>query len=188
MVDVVSAGAPQSVPETEVAPVGPQSPLAHLKGKRSALDKKLYHDLAVPRWEEVTGRRMWVRYKPADAELFQADLEKREQDFLKAQAAKKQGDPHRVTKAHADLLVKACVAVYDLAIDEQPPEGEFPGIEDYPTFSSSELSEAVGSGPSAIETARKVYATDGDLMIAALSLLDWSAKVGPKAEADFLGS
>jgi hypothetical protein len=161
------------------------SPLELLRGRRAELDAKLYLDLPVPRWEELLGRKLWVRYRPGDAEALQASVEKRENSHRKAVAAGKQGDAHRVTKANADFLVKACVAVYDLPLDVEPPK-DLSGIEEYPTFGSEELSEAVGAPKNAVETARKVYATDGDLMVASAQLLEWSAQATPKAESDFL--
>lgn len=161
------------------------SPLDLLRGRRAELDAKLYLDLAVPRWDDLLGRRLWVRYRPGDAEALQASVERRETAHRKQIAAGKQGDPHRATKANADFLVKACVAVYDLPLDVEPPK-DLSGIEDYPTFGSEELSQAVGAPANAVETARKVYATDGDLMVAAAQLLEWSAQATPKAESDFL--
>lgn len=188
--EVVAADAAQdgdSEVQEEVASSTASSPLELLRGKRAQLDAKLYLDLAVPRWDDLLGRRLWVRYRPGDAEALQAAVEKRENNHRKAVAAGKQGDAHRVTKANADFLVKACVAVYDLPLDAEPPK-ELSGLEDYPTFGSEELSEAVGSPKNAVDTARKVYATDGDLMVASAQLLEWSAQATPKAESDFLGS
>ena len=182
MVDVVSAD--DSAGEV-VVPQGAHSPLALLRGKRAELDRQLFLDLAVPRWDEVLGRRLWVRYKPGYPAVLTSAVEKREKVHANMVAAGKPGDPLRMTKANADFLVAACVAVYDLALDQEPP-ADLPGVDEYPTFSSPELSEAVGAPPNAVETVRKVYATDGDLMVAASQLLEWSGKATPKAESDFL--
>lgn len=189
MVDVVGEGAPEveiEAPKTSVTPSAPRSPLDLLRGKRAEMDKSLYIDLAVPRWEEVLGRRLWVRYRPGDPGVLAAAVDSREKSHLKLSANGKHGDLQRMTKANADFLVAACVAVYSLELDEEPPAGEFSELDDYPTFSDPQLSEAVGAAPNATETARKVYATDGDLILAANQLLDWSGKVTPQAGGDFL--
>lgn len=146
------------------------------------MEKGLYLDLPVPRWEQF-GQQLWVRYRPANPALFMADIEKREKAHATQNAANKRGDPDRLIKANADLLVRSCDAVFTLPLDQQPPK-ELP--DDYPTFGSPELSEAVGAVQNAVETARSVYATDGDLMLAAQQVLEWSGTATKKADDDFL--
>lgn len=185
--DVVAAeAAPVLEDEAPSPPSGPVSPLAMLAGKRQALDAKLHLDLPVPRWDDLLGYRLWVRYLPGDPGILTSAVEKREKVNQTAMAAGKPGDKTRMAKANAEFLAAACDAVYGLGFEEEPPEGELP--EGYPTFSSPELSEAVGAPPNAVETVRRVYATDGDVMVAASQLLEWSGQATPKAEADFLPS
>jgi hypothetical protein len=169
-------------PESE----GPKSPLELLKGKREALDAELYLDVPVPRWEKVLGgRQLWVRYKPGDPALFNTTIEKREQKHRQAMKGGAQGDPHYVAKANAEFLIDACLAVYDLAIGEKPPKN-LP--EELPTFSSPELSEALGAGRTAISTVLKVFGTEGDVMLAASQLLAWSGQVQADGDESFLVS
>lgn len=183
MVDVVAADDLPEEPDAEAA--GPSSPLALLKGKRAELEKKLHLDLAVPRWDEVLGRRLWVRYRPADPTVFANSVEKREREHAADVKKGGPGDRQRLVRANADMLVAACIAVYDLPLDEEPGD-DLTGLDQCPTFSSPELSEAVGASASAVDTCRKVYATDADLMIAADSLLEWSGERSKKAHDDFL--
>jgi hypothetical protein len=188
--EVISADATSEPAPTEddklVVP-GPQSPLALLRSKRAEMDKGLFLDLAVPRRDEALGVRLWVRYKPGDPAVLASSVEKREKAHASKVSSGMKGDPDRMLKSNADFLVDACSAVYTLPIDEEPStEGLTDG--EYPTFSTPELSEALGAGPSAVETCRKLYATPGDLMVAANMLLDWSGKFVPKADKDFLGS
>lgn len=170
----------------DVSRDGPQSPLDLLRGKRPEMEKSLYLDLAVPRWEEVLGgRQLWVRYNPGNPAYFASSMEKREVNYRKAVKDGKHGDPDWMTKANADVLVAACVAVYDLASGEEPPKGDLPPG-DYPTFSSPELSEALGASKSAVATVLKVYGTDGDVLIAVNQLMDWSAKASEEGDKSFL--
>jgi hypothetical protein len=190
MVQVVAEGevpaetkpepAPAAVQEPTVHP-GAQSPLALLRGKREELKAKLFLDLKVPRWE-VAGRQVWVRYGPGSPSVLTASAERR-------QAAHKPGMPDWKVRANADVLVDACVAIYDLPIGEEPPKGDLPVLDvPYPVFTSEEVQEAMGVQRNAAETVCSVYLTEGDLLLAANTLLDWSGIVSEKVEQDFLGS
>lgn len=180
--EVPSAGEPAEVP------AGPQSPLALLRGKREQLEKALFLDLAIPRWEEVLGRKLWVRFRPGNPNVLTAAMTKREKAHLQAVAKNpKAGDKDWLTRANADLLVDACVAVYDLAPDEEPPEGDLPPG-DYPTFSSSELSDALGATHNAVDTVLKAYGTGADVLLAATQLLNWSGQASQEASKGFLSS
>lgn len=166
------------------APPAPLSTLALLRAKRGELERQMHKDYAIPRWDAVLGRTLWVRYRPGDPALFAAATEKRERAHRADIAKGGRGDPDRMYKANADVLVAACVAVYDLAIGEQPP-AELDG--DLPTFSSPELSEALGAPKTAVETCRKLYGTDGDLLVAATQLMEWSGQASREASDAFLG-
>lgn len=175
--------------DQEVTPTisdGPQSPLATLRGKRAQLEATLFHDMLVPRWEEVLdGRALWVRYQPANTTVFNTAMQKRDENHRKALKAGKHGDPDWLLKANADMLVDACVAVYDLAIDEEPP-ADLGG--DLPTFGSPELSEALGAPKNAVATCLQVYGTKPDLLLAANQLLLWSGQASKEADQSFLTS
>lgn len=175
--------------EAPLVAAGPQSPLALLRGKREAFDKKLHHDLAVPRRDElVPGYRLWVRYGPADPGVYTAALQRRETAHKAAVAKGQAGDPKWQVKANADLLVDACEAVYFLPEDEEPPEGDLPTPPEgeYATFASRELSELIGAPLNAAATALKLYATSADLLLAAAGLLEWSGEVSQEADRSFL--
>lgn len=178
---VVAAGEQPAVDAVETPsgqPAAARSPLAALRGARERLDATLHLDLVVPRWEQVLdGRRLWVRYRPVDPTQFLTAIEKRQKQA--------QRDPQWRVKAHADALVAACVAVYDLPADVEQPPADL-DLTDCPTFGSEDLSDVIGAPASAVETCRRVYATDGDLMAAVDQLLEWSGRAAPKAEADFL--
>ena len=183
---VVAAGDEpvEEIPEVTETPAGPQSPLAILRGKRADMDKKLHLDLAVPRWDEILGRRLWVRYGPGNPSVLNAAAEKRERAHLAAKGKGMAGDPEWMDKARADFLVDACVAVFDLAIDEPVPD-TLP-LEDLPTFASPELSEALGAPRNAAATALAVYATPADLLLATTQLLNWSGESSVESDKDFL--
>ena len=167
---------------------GPQSPLSLLRGKRAALEAALHLDLCVPRWDEALGgRKLWVRYRPGDVALLTAAQERRKTQFDKEKAKTGGGDPQWQVKAHADMLAAACMAVYDLGPDEEPPKGDLPP--NLPTFGSPELGEAVGTlRASAVDTVLKVYATEADVILASAQLQDWSGKMSEEADKDFLAS
>lgn len=169
--------------------VGPQSPFALLAGKREGAIAKLFIDQAVPRWEDELGRTVWVRFKPSNPAFFGQAVERREkahQTALRKGGPNAKGNPDRVIDANADLLAECCIAVYDLAIDEEPPD-ELDGT--LPDFRSTELSEALGvPNAGAAATVRALYLTDGDLLIASGELMEWSGKLSKQAHADFLTS
>lgn len=167
-------------------PSGPRSPLAILQGKRSELEATLYKDLKVPRWDDLLGVSLWVRYRPIDTTFAQAAGERREKAHRQAVGKGSSGDPDWPVRANADALVKACVAIYDLPLGEEPPEGELDG--DLPTFGSSELSEMLGAPKNAVETVLKLYATNPDVQLAFAELLGWSGQTSEEARASFLAS
>lgn len=175
--------------EAKEASLGPRSPLDVLRGKRADLERGLFYDLQVPRWDQVLGRAIWVRYKPASTPLLNASMERRRENHEKAIRAGKQGDQEWMIRANADMLVDACIAVYDLAINENPPNGDLP--ENLPTFSSSELSEALDSPirpcpRNAVGTCIHLYGTSADVLMASQQLLVWSGQTSKEADRSFL--
>jgi hypothetical protein len=169
---------PTPAAETPAVHAGPQSPLALLRGKREELRAKLYLDLAVPRWQ-VAGRQVWVRYAPGSPSGLSTNADR-------FKAADKPGGSDWQIRANADVLVKACIAVYDLAIGEKPSEGDLVG--DFPNFGSESLADALGTANNAIDTCIATYLTEADLLLATSQLLDWSGQVSKKADEDFLDS
>lgn len=183
MVDVVSAiDVPVVVEETTASPVSEQglrSPLDLLRAKRTVLKAGLFLDLAIPRWQ-ADGRQLWVRYTPCSPALYSTSADRRRDAW-------KKGDPDWMLRVNADLLVDSCVAIYDLPVGEDPPEGELPKLADpYPTFSSEALSESVGAPRNAAETCVSTYLTEGDLIMAANQLLEWSGRASKKVDERFL--
>jgi hypothetical protein len=176
-------------------PVGPQSPLEALRGRRGDLERTLFKDLQIPRWDSVLGRALWARFGPADLQLLNRQLDKRKESYDKAVKAMKTGDPDWLAKANADMLVDACIAVYDLAIDEEPSQVLPPNL---PSFSSRELSEALdyvdGTGQkhecprSALGTCMFLYGTTSDLLVASQQLTVWSGQASREADEAFLGT
>lgn len=166
---------------------GPRSPLALLKGKREEITDKLWLDLKVPRWEETLGRSVWVRYGPSSPSFFGTAAERRERAHKAAQKKGAQGEPDWLINANADLLVESCIAIFDLAIGEEPPDEELEG--NFPTFASEELSESLGvSKTSAATACRALYLTEGDLLIASGQLMEWSGQESKKGDEAFLSS
>jgi hypothetical protein len=177
----------ESQPETPIVTSGPRSPLAIIRQKRAEWNKDLFYDLAVPRRDEALGVTLWVRYKAVDPGVLVISTEKREKDHAtKISQGQPNGDPDRIVKANADLLVNACMAIYTLPNDEQPPADPLPAA-DYPTFGSEELAQELGATSKlAVDTCRKLYATEGDLNAAAFQLQNWSAKFSAEADKSFL--
>lgn len=169
--------------EVDVEPASPPTTLALLRAKRAQLERQMHKDFAVPRWDDVLdGRRLWVRYRPADPMKFATASQKREKAHRDSIAKGGRGDPRRVVKANADILVDSCVAVFDLPVGEEPPaELE----RDLPTFSSPELSQALGAPENAVETVLKLYATDGDVLVMGTQLMEWSGLASKEAGDGF---
>jgi hypothetical protein len=178
-----------TVEERTEAKVGPQSPLSLLQGKRQELERELFYDLQIPRWDQILGRALWVRFKPASAPLLDAAINRRRENHERATKAGKMGDPDWLIRANADMLVDACIAVYDLALGEEPPTEPLP--ENLPTFASSELSEALDTPGNpcprnAVGTCLHLYGTSSDVLMASQQLLLWSGQASKEADRSFL--
>jgi hypothetical protein len=185
--DFAAADAPEGAGELVPieAPEGtPMSPLGLLKGRRAELRKKLHLDLAVPRWGDEMEGVMWIRYGPANLTHWSASQRRREEQHIAAKRKGQPGDPDWAIKANADLLVDACQAVFVLGAGEKPPR-ELP--EELPTFATPELATDLDIQPgNAVRTCLAVYATNGDLLMAANTLLGWSGEASGEADGDFL--
>jgi hypothetical protein len=150
---------------------------------------ELHIDLAVPRWEDIIGATLWVRYKPSNPALYAMTIDRLRGEFQDANANKPgSGDPEWTTRANADVLVKACIAIFDLPIGEMPPD-VLPTHITYPTFASTELADTleIPQG-SAIATARALYLTDNDLTLVTQQLFEWSGQLSKKTGDSFLTS
>ena len=172
-------------------PASPGSPLVDLRKRREEKRDSLHLDLEVPRWDEDGGPfQVWVRYKPARHSLAVTSAEKRQ----------KTNDPDWVTLANADSLVDACVGVY-VKVKGQPFtlsggqwvsfDRETAGPEEWVSVTGGrveELNEALGvQAHSAVETLRALFFTDGDLVLHALKLGQFSAVSAPEADEETLG-
>lgn len=161
----------------------PQSPLDVLRGNRKKLDATLYIDLAVPRWEEVIGNTIWIRYKAANPAVLYEARAKFEAHHLAKKKKDGRGDPDWEIRANAQMLVEACMGVYFLEPGEKPPD-ELPG--DLPTFGDPELSISLDAPKSAIATVMKLYGTNGDVLLAANQLLLFSGETSQEASEAYL--
>lgn len=170
--------------DIDIAAGTPQSPLDLLKGRRKDLESKLFLDLAVPRWEDIVGKTIWVRYKPADVSLWGEAQRSREAAHVAKKKRDGHGDPKWAIKANADVLVDACVGVYFLEPGEEPPADDFPG--DLPTFSDPALSSVLDAPRSAVGTVLKLYGTDADVLLAANQIIMWSGEASKEAGEAFL--
>ncbi len=164
----------------------PQSPLEILAGRRKDLESRLFLDLAVPRWEDVIGKTIWVRYRPANIALLTDAQRTREQEHLLKKRKDGRGDPQWAVKANADMLRDACVGVYFLEVDEEPPRDSDTLDADLPTFSDPALSVALDAPRSAVATVLKLYGTDADVLMAAQQLVLWSGEASKEAHQEAL--
>lgn len=183
--ELAAVADPVELDDTEAPEGTPQSPLDILKGRRAQLQAKLHIDLAVPRWDDIIGCSIWIRYGPADLSLWSNAQQKRETAHIALKKKNGVGDPKWAVKANADVLVDACRGVYFLEPGEKPPEGDVP--DDLPTFSDPELATALDIQPgNAVRTVLGLYGTDGDLLMAANALLGFSGEASKEADSDFL--
>jgi hypothetical protein len=172
-----------SLPETPV-PESRHTPLLSLKQRREDLKKKLYIDLPVPRWGPDL--EIVVRYGPVDNNVVEKALEYRQNQF-------KQGGQIRAgwsILVNADVLVHSCIGIYAIidndgiqrSLKVNEPEAPW-------TRFDPDLAENLGLdpivSPSAVDACRALYQTDGDLLIAANKLFEWSGESTEKLEEDF---
>lgn len=160
------------------------SPLFDLRSILEAKREALHIDLPVPRWGGTgangqTLPEIVVRYGPVDPTVAAESAERRQKA--------KSRDWAMLT--NADVLVRSCIGVYAVLDGERyslrqgDPEGTW-------TRFDKDLAAALGLDPDhakAVDVARTLYLTDGDLMAAANQLAAWSAVALPQAEEDALG-
>ena len=155
------------------------SPLDGLKEKLTQASENLFVDLEVPRWPELIGIRVFVRYLPLSPAYGVAMSEKFE----------KEGGEDWPIRANAQILVHYCVGVYvqddngdKLSFATGKPDGPWTKFDD-------QLAQALGPSrvkqQSAIATCRGLYWTDGDVTGAALKLADWSTLISEEHEKVF---
>ncbi len=176
--------------EAEVVGTPTIRPMLSLRNRREELVKYLYIDLQVPRWENP---QVWVRYKPFITSGVENSYEKFKED---AEAT---------VRSQADILVNCCVGVYatlpdvlgadgkplKFTLDPKYPHDDPPVVGD-PESSWTKFDERLainlgveGVVKAAVEICRKVYLTDGDLLDAAVRVVEFSAQSNEKANRDF---
>lgn len=167
---------------TDAASTEGVSPLGGLAARKRQIVEDTTLKLRVPRWENP---EIWIEYSPADHPTIrknQIRLEKM-----------KSGDlPEAEMNANADLLVKHTIRVYAILDDTEyslrlnDPEG------DHATF-DPDLAENLGltgddkPTPTARQTCRAVFITDGDLTGHANDLIKWSGYRTREADEAFEG-
>ncbi len=152
--------------------------LGNLKALREEITNSLDLELEVPRWFETKGIRVIVRYKPLEHEYIVKTMKTAEKAGQIAEA---------IIWANADLLVKACTAVFALVDGKE--YSLRPGDEngDFTTF-DADLGANLGvENPTARRVCRELFLTDGDLITQADRLVDWSGYRKRQADEDFAG-
>jgi hypothetical protein len=157
------------------APERPSTAVLSLKGRRESIKKTLYTDLQIPRWEDP---EVFVRYGPIDNTRTEKAIENR---------SKQKIDEVNIL-ANADILINSCVGVFacldgdyehKLSLNPDDPEGPW-------TRFDPNLAKNLGLlTDKATDVVRALYITDGDLIMAANQLVEWSAQASTKLDSDF---
>lgn len=173
-----------SLPAETPVPEVRHTPLLSLKQRREELKKKLYIDLPVPRWGPDL--EIVVRYGPVDNNVVEKALEFRQNQF-------KQGNQIRAgwsILVNADVLVHSCIGIYAILDGDgiqrslRPDDPDGPWTRFDPDLAANLGLDPVVS-PGAVDACRALYQTDGDLLIAANKLFEWSGESTEKLEEDF---
>lgn len=195
---VVSVEVPPKAAESPVAasadiPAPPTgtSALATLRARREQIQKDLYLDVKVPRWDENGGPSIYLRLAPASPAFLGKVMEQRKK-------TKKTSDDW-IINANADVLIKFCEGVFAieepgvepkdatreqmLSLREGDPHGEWTKID-------MDLAEALGldSSVGAVRTVRALFFTDGDLVQVANKLAEYSGVTQNEADEDFFSN
>lgn len=149
--------------------------LGSLRAMRDQVAEELFVDLKVPRYPAD----VVVRFKPLPQPQIRRALDA---------AEKRKGDPDARVKAHAEMLVDACLGVYMLdasgkfgSVDLEHPDLEPPKFDE-------RLAELLGvEAKSQVETARALYLTDGDVIGTANKLIEFSGYDADKIEELYRG-
>lgn len=171
------------------APAATGSPLASLRERRKARRKKLFLDLKVPGYGDPDAGvpDVFVRFKPADQSRLVAEVKK----------AERSKDRDAITLANANLLIEACVGVFqvdasgtEVSID---PDNLTPDPDEWLTF-GPELGKLLADEDAgellvrATDVARALY--DNDMALAAASgrLVDWSQTMNEELDREHEGN
>jgi hypothetical protein len=161
------------------------SPFDGLLAKLAKAREELTLDLEVPRWHDEFGFRVVVRYAPLTPGYVTGVAQK----FAKAT------DAERMVLVHAQCLVHCCRGVYlveddgtKLAFNSDNPDGPWPRFDGE---SGADLARTIGANPeaslggSAIDVVKRLYFTEGDLLLAANELAVWSGETNERTEQGF---
>jgi hypothetical protein len=177
---VASADTPTEKPPVVPVPAAPGSALAALRDLRKAKLDALHLELPVPRWADDGGPDIRVRYIPADPAFMN-----------KAYEARKRQNPRPtnwMVLGAADILVASCKEVFavedgrEISLRDGDPNGSM-------TRFDPDLAYTLGvETKQAVDVARALYLTDGDLIAAVNTVAEWSGISVPAADADFLAN
>ena len=164
---------PPAIPDEQPKP--PSTALKALKARREQLQKDLFIDLQVPRWDDP---EIFVRYGPMDPTAAEKAIDTRRQSKA----------PDFMVWANADVLARSCIGVFacldgdyetKYSLNPDNPEGPW-------TRFDPALARALGLiTDAAADVVRGLYQTDGDLINAASALTEWSGHASRKLETDF---
>jgi hypothetical protein len=160
---------------SEEQPKRPSTAILSLKARRDKIKESLYIDLQVPRWEDP---EIFVRFGPIDSVRSEQAIERRRKSNTKEFGL----------LANADILAQCCIGVYacldgdhdtKYSLNPDDPEGPW-------TRFDPDLARNLGLiTDAAVDVVRALYYTDGDLIQAATTLVDWSGKTNAQLDSDF---
>jgi hypothetical protein len=182
------AAASVDVPTPDTSGV---SPLMSLRARRDQIQKELYLDVKVPRWDEGGGPSVYIRLSPAAPSFFGKVIEQR-----KKQRATQ---PDWMVNANADVLIKHCEGVFLIEEPNLSPKDALPeqmlSLRDGDpsgvwTKIDMDLAAALGldSSVGTVRTIRALFFTEGDLIQVANKLAEYSGITQGEADEDFFTS
>lgn len=161
---------------------GGTSVLGSLKARREEVLNAQILDLPVPRWDNP---EIIVRYKPVEHGFI-----RRAQD--QAKKAPKAKEYEAEVDGNADILIRGCVAV--VAVIDGKEYSLRPGDEEgEPTTFDADLAENLGitgdngKAPTARQVVRGLFITQGDILSAASSVVEFSGYRETEADAAVTG-
>lgn len=147
----------------------PTSVLGHLRDRREQIAEEQLKVIPVPRWSNP---EVFVRYRPVEHD----ELRKAQRLVERA----KQNRSAAEVNSNADVLIRACVAVFarlegrdeEMSLRPGDPTGELT------TFDRDLAANLLGPEEAENATARQVlralFFTDGDILSHAEALVNWS--------------
>lgn len=145
-----------------------------LLARLAKVREELHLDIPVPR----TTPPVMVRYVPIE--------ERVAQEMTKRSLTSK--DKDATVNLNANILARYCRGIWMLddkgnAVsvfnEEQPLD---PDSDELPTFKTAALVKLLDGGTNA-EIVRKIYATDGDVLAASITVQNWSGQIGDEIVA-----